>query len=61
MKIFIIVTTITIIFTSLTEVYLKNKGLGDPVRYDQAFYMGIHQSLTKKRLEGSYVTINELV
>ena len=26
----------------------------------QAFYMGIHQSLTKKRLEGSYVTINEV-
>ena len=26
----------------------------------QAFYMDIHQSLTKKRLEGSYVTINEV-
>ena len=50
MKIFIIVTTITIIiFTSLTEVYLKNRGLGDPVRYDSSILYGYSQSLTKKK------------
>ena len=63
MKIFIIVTTITIIiFTSLTEVYLKNKGLGDPVRYDSSILYGYSPkpNQKKKRLEGSYVTINEV-
>ena len=50
MKIFIIVTTITIIiFTSLTEVYLKNKGLGDPVRYDSSILYGYSPKPNQKK------------
>ena len=50
MKIFIIVTTITIIiFTFLTEIYLKNKGLGDPVRYDSSFLYGYSPKPNQKK------------
>ncbi len=62
MKIFIIIITVaTILFTSLTELYLKNKGLGDPVRYDASILYGYSPkpNQKKKRIEGSYITINE--
>ena len=50
MKIFIIVTTITIIiFYFLTEVYLKNKGLGDPVRYDSSILYGYSPKPNQKK------------
>ena len=62
MKIFIIVITVTtFFFTLFTEIYLKKKGLGDPVRYDSSFLYGYSPkpNQKKKRLKGSYVTINE--
>ena len=63
MKLIIIITFIFgFVCTFLTEVYLKNKGLGDPVRYDSSILYGYSPkpNQKKKRITGSYVTINEV-
>jgi len=62
MKLIIIITFIFGFFsTFVTEVYLKKKGLGDPVRYDSSILYGYSPkpNQKKKRIAGSYVTINE--
>lgn len=63
MKLIIIITFVFGFFcTFLTEVYLQNKGLGDPVRYDSSILYGYSPkpNQKKKRLTGSYVTINDV-
>lgn len=51
-----------IIVTSISELYLKNLGLGDPIRYDSDYIYGYapKENQKKIRLKGSTVTINDV-
>lgn len=51
-----------VISTILTELYLRNMGLGDPVRYDSNYIYGYSpkENQIKERLRNSIVTINDV-
>ena len=52
MKLIIIITFIFGFFsTFVTEVYLKKKGLGDPVRYDSSILYGYSPKPNQKKKE----------
>ena len=57
----IVATLITLIIFS-TEIYLKNLGLGDPIRYDSSIFFGYSpkSNQQKKRINNSKVTINDI-
>lgn len=57
----IVATLITLIIFS-TEIYLKNLGLGDPIRYDSSIFFGYSpkSNQQKKRINNSKVTINDV-
>ena len=59
---FIFITFFILVSISLTEIYLKYLGLGDPVRYDSNYIYGYapKENQKKERLRKSIVTINEL-
>ena len=59
---FIFITFFTLVSISLTEIYLKSLGLGDPVRYDSNYIYGYapKENQKKERLKDSIITINEL-
>ena len=59
---YLYIFSIVIIFTSLTELYLKHIGLGDPVRYDSNYTFGFvpKENQKKKRFDGAYVSINDI-
>ncbi len=58
---FILVPVILIV-TVITELYLKNLGLGDPIRYDSNILYGYSPKANqkKKRINDATVTINDL-
>ena len=58
--IFSITISVVILLTFITEIYLKNIGLGDPVRYDSNILYGYAPKAEqkRKRIKGSFVTIN---
>ena len=60
--IFIFISFFILVSISLTEIYLRYLGLGDPVRYDSNYIYGYapKENQKKERLRGSIVTINEL-
>ena len=60
--ILIIISFFLLVSITLTELYLKYVGLGDPVRYDSNYIYGYapKENQIKERFKGSKVTINEL-
>ena len=46
---YLYIFSIIIIFTSLTELYLKHIGLGDPVRYDSNYTFGFVPKENQKK------------
>lgn len=63
-KIFYLISVILIILipTTVTEIYLKYVGLGDPIIYDPNFVYGYAPRINQKknRLKNSTVTINDI-
>ena len=63
MRFFLIFTTlILLVSTTITELYLKHIGLGDPVRYDSDYIYGFapKENQKKIRFDGSLVSINDV-
>ena len=60
--IFLIIIFVSFLSTFITEIFLKKVGLGDPVRYDSNILYGYSPkpNQKKKRIKGSFVTINEI-
>jgi hypothetical protein len=60
--IFLIVISVFFLLTFITEIFLKKVGLGDPVRYDSNILYGYSPkpNQKKKRIKGSFVTINKV-
>ena len=59
---FIFITFFILVSISLTEIYLKYLGLGDPVRYDSNLIYGYAPKINQKksRLKNATITINNL-
>ena len=61
MKILLFILVPAILFvTTITELYLKNLGLGDPIRYDSNIFYGYSPKANQKkiRFDNASVTIN---
>ena len=59
---FIFTLPLIFLITIITEFYLKNSGLGDPVRYDSNIFYGYSpkENQKRERFKGSFVTINDV-
>ena len=58
----IFILIVIIIATAFSELYLKNLGLGDPIRYDSNYIYGYapKENQKKRRIKGANVTINDI-
>ena len=59
---YIFIIILIIISATITEIYLKYLGLGDPIRYDSNYIYGYapKENQIKQRLKGAKISINEL-